>query len=606
MLAQRRSTREVVVRFLPLVCFVVLYGIALRQVDLARIDGLGLISALPSTLWMAGTALVVGLALVLARRPVDVRMGHLYLLGLIVLLHATPGLVQAHPRFPTAWTHVGFVDEIVATGEVDTFFDARFSWPGGFSLGAFLVDLAGVDTARALLRFAPVVMVVLAVTAFQPVARAVTDDRARQLAASGLLVLGGWVGQDYLAPQALAFVWYLAMLGVLLSYFRRPRGDAALRYSLIDRVEARVPSLLARDRGTPPGAESSVPVATEVGVYASVVLLGLVAGFSHQLTPFMMFGGVVVLVLFGRMARPYLAVIMATWAVAWVAFGATDYLRSNLGTILGGIGDVSGTVDQNVDQRVGGSSGRSTVLAARAGLTALLGLLAAAGLAHLWRQRRVDWGVVALAGMPAALALMNGYGGEVVLRVLLFMVPFLALLASSAFVPSGASRRIVGVVAYAAALLVMLPTFMVARFGNESFEQIYSPDIAAWDALIEAAPVGSGVVVLNFAGPWRYTNLVDYHVRVYPDEVGRPPDVAGVDEMLAEIGPGTFLVVGVGTERYGVHFDGRPDGWTDELLAGLDERAQLDEVFRDGLAVVVRWDGPAAEQGAVAGEEGGP
>jgi hypothetical protein len=582
---------------LPLVAAAALYVVSLQQFRLERIDGLGLFPATPLTYWIAGAVLLVGFGFLVGtkRRP-SMAWGTAYLIVLVVFLHATTGFIEAHPRFPTAWTHAGFVDRIIETGRVAPDYDARYNWPGAFSLGAYVAELTGVGTARALLRWAPVLMNLLVLGAVRLIVQQASRDTRLQLTGMATAVLVGWVGQDYLAPQAVAFVAYLTLVGVLLRYFRDQDPDRPAWFSVIDRVDRRAPGIVRQQRlGELSGSVGSLGVGRASALYLIVLVVTAVLAFSHQMTPFVLASAALVLVLVGRVSRPLLPVTLVVGAVSWVAFGATTFLRSNLAPMIESLGDLRGSVDENVGGRVGGSEARELVLNYRMGLTAMVAVLALVGFVRQWRAHRADWVILALAVMPTPLLALNSYGGEVLLRVLLFVLPFLAVLAAFAFFREGTMRPRSGAAAFTVFALVALPVFVIARFGNESFERIYSGDIAAWDRVVEIADPDTGVIVLNFAGPWRYSGLLGTDYRVFPDERDGDPSVGSVDEWVKELGPGTLVLLGEGTARHGEVFRGERPWWQDRLADALLRRPGYEQRFREGSSRIIEWTEPEDE-----------
>lgn len=569
-----------------LVLGVCLLVVAVAQADRTTSGGvLGLVEVLPVTWWLGVGAVTVGFVRLLVAAPGRFWWLAGHLVVMIVALHAMPGLIEPHARFPTAWTHVGFIDHIVETGQVEPGYDARYNWPGAFSFGALLVDVTGSESARDLLRYAPLVINLLLLAPLAVIVRHVTRDPRVRWCAVWLATVTSWVGQDYLAPQALATLGYLTVVGVLLRWFRRPAGVPASRVDLLAAVRRRLPRLtgdgdLAGHTAPPPPGGP----AHRLGLVAVVAGLGGVLAFSHQLTPLLLPVAVLVLVAVGRVDRPLLPLLLGVCAAGWLMYGTTSFLRSNLVDLTSGVGNLGAVVSDNVDSRTSPDPMRQLVLGTRLALTAAVGLAAAVGAWRQWRNRRLDWGLVGLAGAPVALLALNSYGGEMILRVSLFSLPFLAVLGAFGLVTEGARRRRSVWLSGAAVLvttLVAVPAFVVARYGNEAFERIESSDIAAWDHLATRALPGSIVVVPDFAGPWRYRGLMDFDYRVYADLTPGMPDAAGLGEVLGDgtsgmsdavFGDGqadAYLVLGAASSRYGEIAEGYPEGWADDLVADL-------------------------------------
>lgn len=590
-----------------LVLGVALLVVAVVQADRTTSGGvLGLIEVLPVAWWLAVAAVSVGFVRLLVAAPRRHVWLGAHLVVMIVALHAVPGLIEPHARFPTAWTHVGFVDHIVETGQVDPGYDARYNWPGAFSFGALLVEVTGAESARDLLRFAPLVVNLLLLAPLSLIVRHVTRDPRVRWVALWLAVITGWVGQDYLAPQALAMLGYLTVVGVLLRWFRRPAGGAASRVDLVAAARRRWPGSTG-DRDLAGFTTPSPPAGPgqRLGLVVVIAGLGAALAFSHQLTPIILPAAVTVLVVVGRVDRPVVPLLLGVCAAGWLMFGTTSYLESNLVELTSGVGDLGAVVGDNVESRTSPDPLRQLVLGTRLALTAGVGLAALVGAARQWRRGRLDWGLLGMAAAPIALLVLNSYGGEMILRVSLFSLPFLAVLAAFGLVGEGErarsrrTARLSGAAVLVATVLVV-PAFVVARYGNEAFERIESSDIAAWDHLATRALPGSIVVVPDFAGPWRYRGLMDFDYRVYADLAPGMPDADGLDDLLGDgtsgatdgvFGDGpadAYLVLGAASARYGEIAEGYPDGWHDDLAAELLADGEWVVAFRSGDTLVLR------------------
>ena len=579
------------VKAAPLTLSVGLLVLSLLQVDRSDAGGaLGLLAVLPPAWWLGLAVLAASFAWSIVRTPHRPVLLGAHLVLLVVALHATPGLIEAHGRFPTAWTHVGFVDHVVETGQVDPGYDARYNWPGAFSLGAFLVDLTGAESARALVRFAPVVVNLLLLAPLMVLVRHVTRDVRVRWVGLWLAVLTNWVGQDYLAPQPLALLGYLVVVGLLLGWFRSDHPRTASAFDLLGVLRRRFGGWVRDDRlgrsvAPPPYARAG----QEFGLIVVIVGIGAVLAFSHQLTPFMLVVASVVLVVTGRVDRPLVPLILAVCTAAWVGLGATSYLRSNLADLASALGDLGAVVDDN-QSRVGPDHARQLVLATRMVLTLLAGGLATVGFWRQWRARRADWALVGLAVSPVLLAGLNSYGGEVLLRVSLFSLPFLALLGAFALVgeragPAGARRAGVAVLVASG---LLLPLFVAARYGNEAFERIDDDDIAAWDYLVDHAPAGATVVVTDFAGPWRYRALTRFEYKVFADEADDDLSARALDDLVtSEDGP-TYVVLGTASAQFHEIAEGYPPGWSGDLSDDLLDSGDYSVVFTAGTTRVLR------------------
>ncbi len=209
-------------------------------------------------------------------------------------------MIEAAPRFATAYLHVGFVGYIANTGTLLQNYDARFSWPSFFEGVAMLDKVAGVGSADVFLRWWPVAMNLIYVALIFGIANGLLRSELKAWIAAGLFPLANWVGQDYFSPQATGYLLYLAFLYVLivpLGARDRPAWQSLFRR----RYEDPGPGQQAQPDGPPRQKEES-PRA--VGFYLGVLVLLMAAmATGHQLTPVMAVISTIVLVAVSRGRR---------------------------------------------------------------------------------------------------------------------------------------------------------------------------------------------------------------------------------------------------------------------------------------------------------------
>jgi hypothetical protein len=419
--------------------------VPLRTVSLKAMDGLGLISALPIAS-IAGLVLMVAafVAMLIRRRPAVVVLC-LMLVAVVFCLDGVTALIEPLPRFPTAYQVSGFVNFVRLHGHVDPGLTAYFSWPGFFALIAFVTQAAGVHSLLPLLTWWPVVMDLLLLVPFLLLTRTLRISwRARWLAAL-LLCLGNWVGQDYFSPQSFNYLFYLVFITILLTWFsgqQEPVRAVRLAKAAIGQpVAARLRRLRAAVAGRPtlrtPGERPArqIPTAQRAILLALVIAIFVVATLSHQLTPFLMIAACLGLVLAGRCTPRLLPVLLAVIVIGWISYGAVGYWSGHLSTVFGNIGQLGGTVSASVSDRVSGSTIHQVVDKSRIGLAGLMCLLAVGGLVRRWRGGSTDRALVVLFLAPVTIVGLQSYGGEIALRVYLFALPAIVVLAACLFFP---------------------------------------------------------------------------------------------------------------------------------------------------------------------------
>jgi hypothetical protein len=463
--------------------------VSLPRIAPAEIDGFGLVGALPITYWLA---LLSTLAVFVLRFGKAAATPY-YLVSVvlfIVYLHATPGLIYDGLRYPWVYKHLGLVEYIGVYGAVDPLIDAYHNWPGFFALWALLTETSGVPLetlaawAQPLYNLLYLPPLLLLLRAFSQ------DDRVVWLGV-WLFYLTNWVGQDYFAPQALAYFFYLTVLAFLLHLF--PRCDNRLTQTL-GSAAAR---LLQTTYRLPEPSERYT--AQRAVLALSVVLLSFAAMvYSHQLTPFVTIVCVIALAAAGFARLRATALLFMALTALWLTFMATGYLAGHLSGLLADLGAIGQNVERNVGERLSGAPERQLVLSVQLGLSVALWLLAGAGLVRSWRRGRIDLALAALAFAPFPLLALQPYGGEALLRLYFFTQPAMCLLAASALLADGApafgARRRV---ALGAVLGLLLGGLVVAYYGNEAVNYVSATEAEVFRALYETVPEGSLLMAVS-------------------------------------------------------------------------------------------------------------
>ena len=456
----------------------------------------GLVSSLPLLFYASLTVLTFSFCFSLcAFRPIGWVLG-LHLVLFIFIVHGTPALTYGTLRYSWAWKHVGIVDYVLRHGVVDRTIDTLgvyHNWPGFFAASALLVRAAGLDNALGLASWAPVFFNLLNFGALFLLFGGLVQSARRVWLALWLVAITSWVGQDYFSPQAFAFFFYLVALAVAARWFAArdvPAGTASRHFR---------------------HASKSVIAAT------LLLLVGLFAviSSSHQLTPVITVLSLGALVLFTRDRALALPALMGVIMTTWFVYGATPFFQAEVKDLIESFGKLSENIDGTlIDLDNVSRAQRLVALAGRALTLSVWGLALAAVVKHVFKQRsRADWGLVALTGAPFLLLIGNAYGGEILFRIYLFALPFMALwIASLVFAGTPlqtpvSARRGAAIVALSAFLL---SGFIVAYYGKE--QQFYFPanEVEAAQAMYRAAPKGSLIVEGSRNYPSRFTNYENY------------------------------------------------------------------------------------------------
>ncbi|MEU1403926.1 lipopolysaccharide biosynthesis protein [Streptomyces sp. NPDC005728] len=602
--ARPTPTRSGVVLGCLLTAALLLYWVPALRLDEADLDGmggLGLVSVLPLPTLVGAALLITVFASLLWLRREHRALLLVTLLATVVSLHALPAVLETEPRFPTAWQHLGFIDYIDRTGSAVPDLDARWSWPGFFAAAAFVARACGVDDFTEIIRWWPTAVQLAYLAPMFLLTRSLRASWRAKWTGVWIFVLSGWVGQDYFSPQGFTYLLYLVFVAILLVWFRAPHV------------------IWAKFR---PGEAEVEPTDRSQRAVLLLVLIGLYAASvpAHQLTPFVMLGVLAALVLLGRSELRGLPLLFAVLVAVWVGFMAEPYWSGHFDDLFGGVGGVGNNVSTSVSGRIqGGSSTHKLVLYTRVLLAGSVMTFACWG----WWRRRLhkyrERSLVVLTFVPFLGFGMQSYGGEMALRVFMFALPGAALLGALALFPrTGATaqeraKERVSLAPLAALLagLLLMGGFLVARWGNETFERTRPGEVAAMDWVyahdrptvrllwLSQDPVNDVTPAL----PWgaRDMERVNYVPTQAPVD---PVLVSGLVKALKDAGPHSYLMINESQVTYLELDAGYSPAWESRLIHNLDNRQELTKVLvNDDVTVYALRKQPA---GPVAKPNPGP
>lgn len=575
----------------------VLATLALLRVDSSKLGDLGLITVAGPTYFLAIGLVMLSFGFALVQRPLRRPLLAFQIFGLVLLLEGLGPLVEPNASFATAWLHAGFAQQIAATGHTLPTLDARFSWPGFFALAAFLSKAAGLSSPVAFLRWAPLAFNLMYLPPLYAICRAVTRNERIWWMSLALFYLASWVGQDYFSPQALSFFFFLVIVAVALRWFRPPMPDPG-RGNRFQRLMGRAMRALG-GRGEERIAVRSTPA--QRGALIAVVLTIFTAiAVSHQLTPFLLIGGLIALAIFGRTNLRGFPILFGVITVAWISLGAVPFWSGHLNYIFGGVGQLGANVNTSLTGRIQGSAGRLEVLDIRIALAGAIAILAGVGALRRRRLGYGDWSLVLLGAAPFPLLVVQSYGGEALLRAYLFSLPFVCIMAAMAFLPSSDPNKVFGpAVLFCVVAAAFTPAWLVARYGNERFDRVSTADLAGVQYLYQVAPEHSTLISLFPQLPWRYqkVNLYDYEsVQNTVD----PPSIKGIEDVAADHGLGVvpvYVIITRSQEAAGEALDALPSGWAYGLGEAMVNSGVATELFHNVDSMVLELVPPSPTTG---------
>ena len=467
---------------------------------------LGLVAVLPYPFWAA--VLLLNITFVVAlrgntagpvRRPVMI-----WLIVVLVLVHfGTAAFVTDVPRGEVAFRHLGIADALARTQWINPDIDAYFNWPGFFALLATALEATGLDPVTVAL-WAPVLDMGLWLLALGVLTGYLTRDPRRRWLALWVFCIGNWQDQEYLSPQAFGFFLYLVVIALVIG----PLGARPPDFQGFRRADLGAWWRGRRPVESRPGHRVSALVVT--------LLLVAVICASHQLTPFMVLVAVAALTVSGRVWPGRLPLIIAVVLALWLVYPASAYLVGHPPLADAGL---QAATEANIVDRVSGTPGHVFVVQIRMVITVVLWALAALGALRDWRRGRFDIRVALLAITPLLLFPAQSYGGEMLIRVSLFALPFVAFQACSVLLPRDGSTRPSVPAAVSVAILCFLLAVMsvTGRFGNTRYDVFTDDEIDAVAAVQRLAPPGSAVISAAHPTPWRSEAYLEHRYRTIDD-----------------------------------------------------------------------------------------
>ncbi len=546
---ERRPSRWLLALLVLLVPVAVVVGArSLLASDDSRIGDYGLVQALGPGYFAALALLTFGFVVFLWRAVAAPWVGAVYLLTLVLLVDGAPFVIERAPRFPVTYVHIGFIEAIMRTGETLPMLDARFSWPGFFSLFAYLTDAAGLSDPMRLAVGFPLAIKVLWLSATWVVLRRIIKNPAACWLALWLVELVDWSSQSYFSPQGLGVFAYLVCVAALVVAFD-PRVQSS-------RADAAV-------------------MAVCILTFAALVM-------SHQLTPFMVISVTGLLgVLKLTRARSLWVLFVVIFAI-WFSWGTTDYWVGHLNQLFGDAGKVSKTLNDNVSDRISGNVAHQRLAYARMSVSGVSWLLAACGVLVAWRRRTLDGRLVVLGVAPLLSLGLQSYGGEGLIRVFLFVLPAASGAGALVFFAArGRWGRRLSQVVLTLLLLIMLPLSMLAKYGGESFESVTPDELATAAWVHEHAAPGDLVASIAPAGLLRSGRVgeVDYVPALDDFATG---SLRSVRLLMDEHDGKRYLVLTRSQYAYGSLVSGLPKGWQNGLIRDLEASRAFRLIYHHG------------------------
>lgn len=553
----------------------VLWFTAVHQALFLHMGSLGLISILPWTFFAGLACVVIGLASEMLRNQLRIERLIVLISLLIVFLFGTACAIEPTASLSDSWIHAGFIQYIVQHGTVLNGYDARFSWPGSFSLGALLVAFTGQANALGFLRWFPLFIEFTYLAPVLVIARYSGVGRRTGWLGIALFFASNWIYQDYFSPQALNYLFFLVVIGAVFACLQ-PRRK--VRYpQLIEKLFRRVDRIRSRFTHA---RSSDYEMSTVWNANVTLAVLGVISvitfasAISHQLTPYALILALAACFLTRRLARPEIIVVASLFAVGWLSLGATDFWVGHLSLIFGSVGQLGSTLGSNVTNRVTGSTVHQFVVDGRIILTLALYTLAGFGALRRHPSTRT---LEALAAVPFVLVAAQDYGGEGLLRVVFFGLPFTTLLAASTILPNpmvhpksatpGRMRGRFERLTRRSVLVTVLFGFAFVttfvRGGNDSYQTFTTGEVAAANFAYAHARTGQSIAVVTYFVPLGQRDVGTVKITAVSGG-SNTPSVSTIEKSLVRESS-AYVLLSRAQEAWGEIVAGYAKGWESQV-----------------------------------------
>jgi hypothetical protein len=572
------SGRSLALALGAIVCAIGLWLFGLARSSTAGVDDYGLLFVLHPAFFAGLAVCLGGFVWELARVKPRGWIIACHIVVVVLILHATVPLLVYEPEYAWTYTHLGVIDYIRVHGSVQNSTDIYQQWPTFFATVAQMVSVSGLNDLR-VAAWAPVFFDMANCLPLFAIARTLSTNPRVPYLTVMLFSCINWIGQDYLSPQAFAYLLYFGILLILLRWLRRVPGRAEHRFKLVRRAWTWTQSGLAGVPYVANRARRSAQIAL-YGVY-------IVITASHQISPYFIAAAATGLVVLGLVKGwqiiPMFGVIAATYLLpryhvveSYGLFDGFSFFSNSKGNGPATIVTPGELFSHQVVQALALTTWAATAL-----------------ILFAQRRRLGPLAVPAvLAFSPMVILLGQSYGGEAIYRVYLFSSPWCAYIIASTILRGRlrmlAVRLVAGVAGTVALALVALAS-MQGEHGQLVFDQFSREEVDAAEYVYDHVPDNCILAYATQNFPNRpnasYARInIGYGQtpKVLPDEVTIGPkmdesDLAAIDSYFLRFGSlKSYLVVSPSMERYTTYFGYLPVG----TMARLDQQLAMSPNWR--------------------------
>ncbi len=382
----------------------------------------------------------------------------------------TPALVYGAPRETTAAKQMQLTQYVLVhhhvdvTGGIYQAFSTAFAGIGALSELLGIHGMLGHMSLWGIATYWPVLLAFMRVAELRLLTGRLVATTTRRWSAVMLVLLVDSLGADYFSPQSIGYVIAVGLVALAVYGLNAPPLGRRATFWLL-------------------------------------LVAGIALAPTHELSPYMAAGALIVLALFGQAPR-WAWLPIALPALAWAALvRKTIEGHFTFGTLFS-LSNFSPPVTVATPglHRLAVVGTQSHML-----LVALLILILLGALGFIPNIRtRWAWGYGLCPIVGLALIAINPYGNEGIFRATLFAIPWIAVLAMKMPEPSSRLRVLSSPVAMTAAITAclgaLLTTFLIAAYAMDATNVLSSSDVAVVDYVMRLPPRNAFVLSIGSAG----------------------------------------------------------------------------------------------------------
>ncbi len=322
------------------------------------------------------------------------------------------------------------------------------------------------------------------------------------------------------------------------------------------------------------------------------MLTALLMAVTHQITPYMTGLALVVLLLFRITRAIWLPVVTVASAGIWAALHSS-ILRSHVGSAQ--VGNLSNFAPPGGGPTSGHALNVVLADVSTFGAVGIVGLLALFAL--VTTRDRTRTALAACAAVPVFLPLINGYGNEAVFRMILFALPWLAILAASWHARTVGAQNVIQFLIVPATVAILTTSYIVASFSTDG-AYVNERGTLTLERLFENRAPDKSVLVLFGANEApvlstaRYPEFTFVTKSFTPQETPTQAAVNAIDTTLSGFPgrPAYYLMVTTSGQNYLEQWDGvSPERWN-MMAGGVNTVGVWHEVASNQSATLYRLD----------------